>query len=225
MVPVKGCPLEMPKSPLPPARGPWTSEAVDCRCFTALSILAIVTGTNPAGRLLVEGAPDPGGPWAPLAAPFLLTDTQALNLPTGAPFARLRLDGVTGTFGPTEGFRFWVTPYAGPFLSGPPPLKVARIDISTLGDATIVPAVTGRRIKVCAYVVIAKGTVDLTWKSGTTALSGPLPLAASTGAAPSVQPPAYLLATSPGESLILGVAGATPTQVSGHLSYWDTDEV
>ena len=45
-------------------------------------------------------------------------------------------------------------------------LKTAKIDVASSGDNIIVVAVAGKRIKVSAYVLQAKGTVDVKWKNG-----------------------------------------------------------
>lgn len=102
-------------------------------------------------------------------------------------------------------------------------MKYAVIDLAASG--TVVAAVTGKRIRVVSYVLSAAGAVAITWKSGTTALSGAMTLA--TGIPLCAAPPEALfgglggqLQTEPGEALNLTLSGAV--QVSGHLIYDET---
>lgn len=90
----------------------------------------------------------------------------------------------------------------------------AVVNISSSGDNTIVAAVAGKRIVVVNYLIIAGGTVNATWKSGSTSKSGPMPLIANTGAA---APDGRWFKTGIGEALVLNLSSAI--QVSGHLSY------
>lgn len=96
----------------------------------------------------------------------------------------------------------------------------APINTTTSGDQTILAAKTGLAYKVWKYFLIAEGQVTLTWKSGTTALSGPLLFGAgerqildTSGTRPWFQ-------TNVGEALIL-TTDAT-AQVSGTVVYEPT---
>ena len=51
-----------------------------------------------------------------------------------------------------------------------------KVDISTAGDNAIIPATAGQKISVYRFFLIAHGAVDVTFKDGSTDLSGPLPL-------------------------------------------------
>lgn len=59
--------------------------------------------------------------------------------------------------------------------------KYAVIDAATLGDNTIVAAVTGKKIRVLAFFLVASGAVTVRFESGAggTALTGQMVLAAN----------------------------------------------
>lgn len=101
-------------------------------------------------------------------------------------------------------------------------MKFAKIDASSSGSNTIVAAVTGKKIRVLSYVIIAAGAVTAKWQSATTDISGGMALAANGGAAPSVSVLSPggtfgVLQTEPGEALNLNLSGAV--SVGGHLVY------
>jgi hypothetical protein len=50
----------------------------------------------------------------------------------------------------------------------------APINFSASGDNIIIPGVAGKRIKVLQFFFVLAATTNLTYKSGSTALSGPL---------------------------------------------------
>lgn len=52
--------------------------------------------------------------------------------------------------------------------------KYAVIDAALIGDNEIIPALPGKRIAVTSYALVGAAAVDATWKSGTTAISGPM---------------------------------------------------
>lgn len=98
----------------------------------------------------------------------------------------------------------------------------AVINTSTLGANTIVDAVAGASIEVIQYTIIAPTNNIVTWKSGSTALSGPMEF--STGenitavsGASSYQTINFLFKTAAGEALVLTLGSAA--QVSGHITY------
>lgn len=98
----------------------------------------------------------------------------------------------------------------------------AAIDVATIADHTIVAAKAGHSIRVKNYTIIAGGAVNVTWKSGTNAISGALPLVANSGAAPSAGGDGHILDTADGEALKLTLDAAV--QVSGHLCYEYVDD-
>jgi hypothetical protein len=102
-------------------------------------------------------------------------------------------------------------------------MPYAVISASASGDNTIVAAATnGRKIRVQNYTFIAAGDVSVTWKSGSVAISGAMPLAANGGAAPSAGAATAtgldgVLETVGGQALVLNLSAAI--LVAGHLRY------
>jgi hypothetical protein len=97
-------------------------------------------------------------------------------------------------------------------------IKSAPIDVSAAGDNEVVAAVENRRIRVLGYTLIAGGAVNAKWAAASGDFSGPLPLAANTGASPSpATPPAFIFETEVGEALDLNLSAAIP--VGGHVTY------
>lgn len=100
--------------------------------------------------------------------------------------------------------------------------KSAKIQASTSGDNTIVTGVSTKLIKVHAIVLNATGTVNVKFKDGaSTDLTGAMNFQAREGYTINVTPPAFLLATSAGNALVLNLSAAV--EVDGFLSYWDDD--
>ena len=94
-----------------------------------------------------------------------------------------------------------------------------EIAVSASGDNIIIPEVAGKKIKVLSYFLVAGGTVDVKWKSGTTDITGAMAFVANTGiGSPVASPPEFLLQTKDGESLILNLSSAIA--VGGHLTYF-----
>ena len=95
----------------------------------------------------------------------------------------------------------------------------AAINAASSGNNEIVAAVSGKKIKVVSYLIVAAGTVTATWKSASTALSGAIPLVANSGAAaaPDGEYGGHWLETARGEALNLVLSGAIA--VTGHISY------
>ena len=101
-------------------------------------------------------------------------------------------------------------------------MPFAKISTSSSGDTTIVAAVTGKRIRVQNYTLIAAGDVSVTWKSGSTTISGAMPLTTNGGMAPSAGAATAsgldgVLETAGGEALVLNLSAAV--LVAGHLRY------
>lgn len=105
-------------------------------------------------------------------------------------------------------------------------MKYAVVNASASGSNTVVAAVANKRIRVLSYVIIASGAVTVTWQSASTAISGPMALAANGGAAPSAgqSVPAGLIGqfeTNQGEALVVNLGSAI--SVGGHITYIVTD--
>lgn len=97
-------------------------------------------------------------------------------------------------------------------------VKYAVIDHATSGDNTLVAAVTGKKIRVLSYVLVASGAVTVRFESGAsgTALTGQMSLAANGGISAPFNENGYF-ETAAGVLLNLELGGAV--SVDGHLSY------
>lgn len=97
------------------------------------------------------------------------------------------------------------------------------ISVNTAADNELVAAVTGKKIRVTSYVIMAAGTVNATFKSATTALTGAFPLVAQAGISAPFCPPVASFGpngyfeTARGEALNLTLDAGT--LVAGHLTY------
>lgn len=96
----------------------------------------------------------------------------------------------------------------------------AKIDAASSGDNQIVAADTTRKIKVLSATLVASGTVSVKWRSGTTDLSGAMPLVANSGFVLPASAPGQgnYLETAVNTALNINLSGAV--QVSGHISYY-----
>lgn len=91
-------------------------------------------------------------------------------------------------------------------------------------DQTLLAAIPGMSIEVLQYTYTISADATLTWKSNTTAISGPMPVLASGGVV-SVSAPAGtfggqtipLFKTALGEALKMGISAVST--VGGHLVY------
>ncbi len=95
--------------------------------------------------------------------------------------------------------------------------KFAEVDLADSGD--LVPAVTGKKIKLVTYLLIPAADVTMKFQTGaSTDLSGAMSTAAKFGVGAGVPFPSWLLETKNGEklNLVLGAAVA----VKGHISYF-----
>jgi hypothetical protein len=100
----------------------------------------------------------------------------------------------------------------------PLPVKYAIIDAASSGDNTIVPAVTGKKIRVLSLYYLAAGTVTVRFESGAggTALTGQMQHTAQTGCVLGENDHGWF-ETASGELLNLELSGAI--SVDGCLSY------
>lgn len=100
-------------------------------------------------------------------------------------------------------------------------IQFASIDITSLGDNTIVSADGTRKIKVLSYHLVADAAVGVRWKSGSsTNLSGAMSFAINGGIASAVTSPAqgHLLETAVNQALVLNLS--LGVGVRGHMSYF-----
>jgi hypothetical protein len=93
----------------------------------------------------------------------------------------------------------------------------AVVNAAASGDNTIIAAPgAGKQIEVRGYHIVSANTVTATWKSGSTALSGPMSMAVGNPFTPySWADPVFLLGAN--EALVLTLGGSV--QVSGHVTY------
>ena len=56
----------------------------------------------------------------------------------------------------------------------------AKVDTAASGDTTIVSAVSGKKIRVVGYVLVAAGAVTVQWKDATATYSGAMSLITGT---------------------------------------------
>jgi hypothetical protein len=95
-------------------------------------------------------------------------------------------------------------------------MRSAAISVAAPGDTTIVAAPDANKfIRVHSYSLIAGGTVNVTWKSGSTAKTGPLPLIVNSGSNDTARDGCFDCA--PGEALVLSLSAGI--QVSGRVEY------
>ncbi len=83
------------------------------------------------------------------------------------------------------------------------------------GDQTVITGVAGKQIRVTAYVLVASAATVVTFKSGSTALSGPISLAINGGV--SASDTDYLFETASGADLVIN---QSVDGVDGHLTYY-----
>lgn len=102
----------------------------------------------------------------------------------------------------------------------PQVIQYVPISASSSGNNTLVSADPTKKIKVQSYLIVAAGTVNTTFKSGSNNLSGAIPLVANSGVAcPPVKPTdGSYFQTNANEALILNLSDAVA--VTGHLSYY-----
>lgn len=99
-------------------------------------------------------------------------------------------------------------------------LRTAKFSLTATGQ--VIAAVTGKRLKVYAVKLVVSAAISVKWRNGaTTDLEDLQPYAANGGYTESVNPPAFLFATSAGNRLDLVISGTGTA--AGRVSYWDDD--
>jgi hypothetical protein len=100
--------------------------------------------------------------------------------------------------------------------------KIDTISDGVSGQNTLIAAVTGKRLKVYALVLISEGTVGVEFRDGaSTALTGRMNFQAREGLTIAVAPPAFLLQTTAGNAFTMNLDAAV--QIDGWFAYWDDD--
>ena len=100
-------------------------------------------------------------------------------------------------------------------------LKSAQFQ--TTSSVVVVAPVVGKRIKVYATRINASANVSVRFTDTGVPLEGNQALLSRAVTTESVNPPAFLFATSPGGSLNLAITGNAT--VAGRVSYWDDDAI
>lgn len=95
-------------------------------------------------------------------------------------------------------------------------VKYAVITTSASGATAIVAAVTGKKIRVIAYSVVANAAVNVKWQSGTTDVTGLKYLAANGGIVQGYNPAGWFQ-TASAEALNINLSGAVA--VGGEVVY------
>ena len=91
----------------------------------------------------------------------------------------------------------------------------APINATTSGDTQIVPAVSGKRIRVIAYAVIANATVSIKFRSGTSDITGSMRVVEGGGIAHAYD--GGLFQTAVGQALNINLS--TNATVGGYVVY------
>jgi len=94
-------------------------------------------------------------------------------------------------------------------------MPYAKIDTAA-ATLEVVAAVSGKKIRVHNYALASTGTTQVTWKSGSTAISGPMGMVAGSTLNGDTDEDGGL-ETAAGEALNL--ANAQAVQIGGHLRY------
>lgn len=95
----------------------------------------------------------------------------------------------------------------------------AAINIATAADHTVIAAVSGKKIKITSLLLIAGGEVNITFKDGSTALTGAMDFGGTS------EPRGMVsnfgdnaLELTPGNAFVITLSGAV--QVSGLVCYY-----
>lgn len=96
------------------------------------------------------------------------------------------------------------------------------INLSALGDTTVVPAIAGYRVRVLGYVIAAAGAVSVQFKSGANVISGPMAMVAGSNitthpSAGTEQSELGVVQTNPDEAFVINLSAAVA--VGGHVNY------
>jgi hypothetical protein len=94
--------------------------------------------------------------------------------------------------------------------------KFAVIAASSAGATAVVAAVTGKKVRVLSYALLAAADVNVKWQSAASDRSGLLYLAARGGVSVPHSPVGHF-ETAAGEALNVNLSGAVA--VGGHLTY------
>ena len=108
-----------------------------------------------------------------------------------------------------------VTVTNSPLTVGYNTVQYTSISATTSGDTQIVPAVSGKRIQVIAYAVVASANVTIKFRSGTTDITGSMRLVEGGGIAHAYD--GGLFQTAVGQALNINLS--TNATVGGYVVY------
>lgn len=94
--------------------------------------------------------------------------------------------------------------------------KFASVSVASSGDNSVVAAVTSKKIRVLAYVLVADAAVAVKWRNGSTDVSGAMSFASNGGASAPFNPVGWF-ETSVTTALQLNLGSAVG--VRGHITY------
>lgn len=200
----------------------------------AASSAVLACGTTTTGTFIIEVTAD-GTNWYSAEVVEATTDRvyTAINItPTANTVFRVYTAGIrtvrvrtVTTLGATVSFTANLSGFPSRYVAQDAGqgrnLAFAAISGATSGNNTLVAAAgAGLKIKVVSYVVVADGTVTLTFQSGAagTALSGAMALVANSGVSAISQPSSHLMETAANTLLNMSLSAAIG--VRGHLSYY-----
>ena len=96
-------------------------------------------------------------------------------------------------------------------------VKIAYINVNSIDTHELIPAVEGKKLHICGMTIICGQNQSITFKSGSTALGGPM-LFNGGGIFDVFRiPPFSFCGTAAGEALNMTVT--TAAQVSGSINY------
>ena len=110
----------------------------------------------------------------------------------------------------------WTVGISGqPVRTRPDDVLYAAVSASSAGDTTVVPAVSGKRIRVVAFALVAAGTVTVKFRSGSTDITGGMRLVEAGGVAHAFD--GGLFQTAVGQALVINLSAGQP--VGGYVVY------
>lgn len=176
---------------------------------TAVPISGTVTANAGTGTLAVSG---PLTDTQLRATPVPISGTVTANAGTGTLAVSLAtLPALTaGTAG------------IGTIIDGGSAKTLKSASFSLTATGTVVAAVASKRLKVYAVKLVVSAALTVNFRDGaSTALEGAQSIAINGGYVESVNPPAFLMGTTAGNSLDLVITGIGTA--AGRASYWDDD--
>ena len=124
--------------------------------------------------------------------------------------------GISNTPVPVSQSGSWsITVANTPLIVAHSTVLYAPINAASFGDTQIIPAVSGKRIRVIAYAVIANATVSIKFRSGTTDITGSMRIVEGGGIAHAYD--GGLFQTAVGQALNINLS--TNATVGGYVVY------